>query len=82
MGAVPLKMRTRFWIESGLSAGSLFLALLTTVWRDWIEIIFRVDPDHGDGSLEWVFVGALALSTVVFSLVARREFRRTRLAAA
>lgn len=70
-----MSIRKRFWVEVGMSAASALLVLMTLLWRDWIEIVFRVDPDHGDGSLEWVIAGAFVLSATGFSLIARREFR-------
>ena len=42
----------------------------------WIEIVFGVDPDGGDGSLEWFIVAALALVAVIFAAMARVEWRR------
>lgn len=43
----------RFKVELGLAGLSSQLLVLTLAWRDWIEIVFRIDPDHGNGSLEW-----------------------------
>jgi hypothetical protein len=75
-------LRRRFWIES-ISAGvTAVLALLTLVWRDWIEIIFRFDPDHHNGSVEWLIVIAGVGATIALALTARLEWRRAeRLAA-
>ena len=72
-------MRKRFWIEAGLAVGSGFLLLLTLVSSEWIEASFRVDPDGGNGSLEWAIVAALLATTVTFALLARAE-RAQRLA--
>jgi hypothetical protein len=44
--------RTVLWVEAGLSLPFAGTALLTVVWRDWIEGIFGVDPDQHSGSLE------------------------------
>jgi hypothetical protein len=37
----------RVWIESGLACLAAVLAATTLLFRDWIEIVFRVDPDRG-----------------------------------
>jgi hypothetical protein len=57
-------------------AACLVLALITLVWQEWIEAIFRVDPDHGNGSLEWAVVGILLVATVVIWARARVVWRR------
>ena len=69
--------RTLFWIEAALASAAGFLTVLTLVTREWIEAVFNVDPDRGDGSLEWLIVVALAVVTVVFAVLARLEWRRT-----
>jgi len=58
-----------------LAIVSALLFVITLVWPDWIEMIFRVDPDHGSGWLEWVIVAVTAMFTVALSLGARREWR-------
>jgi hypothetical protein len=69
--------RTLFWIEAALASAAGFLTVLTLFTREWIEAVFNVDPDRGDGSLEWLIVVALAVVTVVFAVLARLEWRRT-----
>lgn len=69
--------RTRFWIEAALAGVAGFLTVLTLLTREWIEAVFNVDPDSGNGSLEWLIVVALAVVTVVFAVLARLEWRRT-----
>ena len=66
----------RFWVESILSVITLGTALLTALWHDWIELVFKVDPDRGSGLLEWSIVGVLAVTAVVLALLARAEWRR------
>ncbi len=72
----------RFWVEFGLAVFSAFLLLVTLLWKDWIEIVFRVDPDHGNGSFEWLIVTVAILGTVTFSTLARLEWRRAQEVAA
>jgi hypothetical protein len=70
-------VRTRFWIETASAALCGVLGLLTLVWGDWIEAVFRVSPDNGDGSLEWAIVAALFLVTVVSATAAYAEWTRS-----
>jgi hypothetical protein len=70
-------MRRRFWTEAGLAVISGFLLSLTLVSRGWIEALFRVDPDGGSGSLEWLIVTGLLATTVRFGLLARAEWMRS-----
>ena len=73
-------MRKRFYIEAALAGATFVLAVVTLINREWIEAVFGVDPDHGNGSLEWIMVGVLAVATVVFGLLAFSERRRASLA--
>jgi hypothetical protein len=67
-----------FWVESVVAAACFLLAVLTLVTREWIEVIFGVDPDRGSGALEWSVVGALLLVAAGLSWRARHEWRRAR----
>jgi hypothetical protein len=69
-------VRVRFWVEVGLAVLTIALFVLTLVSREWIEEIFGVEPDAGSGALEWGIVVALGIGAVVFSLMARAEWRR------
>jgi len=66
----------RFWIESALSCVSAACLALTLAWPQWIEGIFGVDPDGGDGSTEWGWTLALAVATVGCIASARRTWKR------
>ena len=66
----------RFWIEAALAGLTGFLFLLTFAWSEWIELVFRVDPDGGDGSFEWAIVGILFVVSTTFAALARAEWRR------
>ena len=72
-------VRRRFWWETALGVTTGFLAVLTVFWHEWIEAL-GFDPDHGDGSAEWIVVVVLAVVCVVSSVLARTEWRRPRLA--
>jgi hypothetical protein len=71
-------LRPRFYVEMVLSLAALFLALVTLVWNDWIEIAFKIDPDMGNGSLEKAIVGALVLAAIASAWLARTEWRSAR----
>ena len=73
---------TRLWIETVLAGGSIVLAVITLFWREWIEFLFGFDPDHGNGSVEWLFVLALAVIGIALGMVARRDWRGRTMTAA
>ena len=52
--------------------------ILTAVWPAWIEALFGFDPDGGNGTAEWLIVGALAVITVAAAALARRDLRALR----
>lgn len=52
--------------------------ILTAVWPDWIEGLTGFDPDHGNGTFEWLIVAVLAVATVVVATLARRDLRVVR----
>jgi hypothetical protein len=68
--------RRRFYVETALGALTFLLLALTVVSAEWIEAVFGVDPDHGNGSAEWLVVGLLAAVTLAFAVAARAEYRR------
>ncbi len=73
-------LRRRFWLETGLAIVTSIVFVLTVVQRDWIEIVFGVDPDSGSGALEWLIVAALLVVTITLFTLASYELRRARAA--
>jgi hypothetical protein len=71
------QLRPLFWIEALLSLGNAILLAMTLLWKDWIEIVFNVDPDAGSGAVEWSIVAVTLLLTIVFVVLARSEWRRS-----
>jgi hypothetical protein len=69
----------RFWIEATVATLAAFLGLLTLAWHDWIEGVFGVDPDHHNGSLEWIIVVVLLAVALVLARSARTQWRRATL---
>jgi hypothetical protein len=77
---VPRSLRRRFWIEIFLASATGVLAIVSLFCHDWIETVFRVDPDKGSGSAEWLVVLILITVTVALVVGARLESRHARLA--
>jgi hypothetical protein len=65
-------------IEVALAAFLAAATILTAVWPDWIEGLFGVDPDGGNGTVEWLIVAVLAVATLVVAAIARRDLRVVR----
>ncbi|HUY25225.1 MAG TPA: hypothetical protein VMV09_07985 [Candidatus Saccharimonadales bacterium] len=70
------RFRTRFWVEAGLATLTAVSALVTQLWPNWIELVFRADPDHGNGSLERVLVGVCLVAFLANITLAGAEHRR------
>jgi hypothetical protein len=71
----------RFWppsrrslLETTFALAAGFFAVLAAIWPNWIEA-FGVDPDRGDGSLEWAIPIVLAAAALALGFVARRHWR-------
>jgi hypothetical protein len=71
-------IRSRFWLELALSPACGLAAVVTLFWRDWIEAVTGFDPDHHNGSFEWMIVAGLGLAALLVGRAARREWRRSR----
>ena len=74
------QLRRRFWLESAGGCLSGVVAIATLFWHDWIEVLFHVDPDKGNGWAEWLVVLVLVMLTLLLGTGARREWRRAVLA--
>ncbi|WP_426560698.1 ABC transporter permease [Angustibacter sp. McL0619] len=77
MSTASRALRRRFYAESVLAGISGGLFVLTLFWHDWLEA-FGFDPDHGDGSVEWLVVAVLLAASLCLTVLARLEWRRTR----
>ncbi len=71
-------LRRRFWLETAMVIVTSILFVITLVQRDWIEVVFGVDPDNRNGALEWLIVGALLAVTITLFTLASYEWRRAR----
>jgi hypothetical protein len=69
-------LRKRFWIEAGLATATGILFIMTLISREWIEVVFGVEPDGGNGELEWLVSFAFLVATITFAVVARGEYKK------
>jgi hypothetical protein len=60
----------------GVGVGHECAGLVTLVWHDWIEIVFRADPDEGSAAVEWPNVLVLALVAFGAAVAGSYELRR------
>ncbi len=74
------ELRRRFWFETALAIVTCILFTITLVQRDWIEIVFGIDPDSHNGALEWLIIGTLLAVTLALSTLVSYEWRRARAA--
>jgi Mg2+ and Co2+ transporter CorA len=65
-------------IEIVLSALLGTATIVTALWPTWIEGLFGLDPDGGNGTAEWWIVAVLAAITVAAAALARRDLRVVR----
>jgi hypothetical protein len=70
-----------FWIDSALAWLAALLAIVTSLFPDWLEQLLPIDPDRHSGSVEWSLVVACALAAAWLGALAVREWRRERPAA-
>lgn len=70
------RMTRRFWGGAISSGASALLLALTLLNREWLEVVFRIDPDHGTGTFEWLLVALFVAAALGGALVARVEFAR------
>jgi hypothetical protein len=69
----PSRLRVR--LESAIAVVAGALGILTIFWHDWIEALTGWDPDHHNGSFEWIIIVALLAVAVAVAAMARRDWR-------
>jgi hypothetical protein len=67
------KVRAQLEAIVALCAG--ILGTLTIFWHDWLEALTGWDPDHANGTVEWIVVIGLLTVSAAMGLVARRHWR-------
>jgi hypothetical protein len=71
-------VRVRFWLEVVCGVLGAALLALTLATREWIELILRVDPDRGSGTLELAIAVGLLSVSIASGVLAARELRRAK----
>ena len=66
---------SRVIVESLLAALSATALVLTSLWPQWIEDLFGLEPDGGSGETEWGLSIGLAIATAVFITRAGQAWR-------
>ncbi|MBV9332843.1 MAG: ABC transporter permease [Candidatus Eremiobacteraeota bacterium] len=70
-------LQRSFWILGGIAAITGFLAILTAIAPDWIELVLGSNLDLGNGSIERLINIGLCCATVASFILAALEWRRT-----
>jgi uncharacterized membrane protein SirB2 len=71
-------MKARIWIELASGAVGAALAFVSSLWPQWIEMLFDAEPDGGSGEAEWLVTALFLLVAVVSFALAGFERRRAR----
>ncbi|MBB5318085.1 hypothetical protein HDF09_002771 [Edaphobacter lichenicola] len=77
-GTRPVRNRLpkRIWVEIVLGLMSAALLSLTILLPDWMEVLFGLAPDAGDGSAEWGVALLWATVSVLMFGFAGRTWRK------
>jgi hypothetical protein len=67
--------KLRFRVETAVSVCAGVLGIVTAFWHDWIEALTGWDPDHHNGSAEWLIVVGLLIVAAISGVLARREWK-------
>jgi hypothetical protein len=67
----------RFWIDGALGVFSTVMLVMTVTMPDWIERIWGLDPDGGDGSVEWGLTIFMVVAALAFFADAHRVRSRS-----
>jgi hypothetical protein len=67
--------RSRVVAETVVAFFAGVLGVLTIFWHDWIEALTGWDPDHHNGTFEWLIVAALLVIAAAVGATARRDWR-------
>jgi hypothetical protein len=65
----------RWRVEYVLASIFAVLGLVTAVVPDWIEAVFKVNPDAGNGGIEWIVVTVFGVLALVAAVYGWRDYR-------
>jgi hypothetical protein len=65
-------------VELGCAGIAAVLFVVTALWKEWIEILFGVDPDAGSGALEWLIPTLFLAAALLLSVSAGRRLHSHR----
>jgi hypothetical protein len=71
-----MRPKTRLALNTALAAINAAIFVATVFWPDWIELVFGVEYDEGNGQFEctiMVISGLLSLASII---LARIQWRR------
>jgi hypothetical protein len=71
-------LRFRFWLETGMATITGILFVITLIWPDWVEMVFHVGLDNGNGSFERLIVGFFFVVTATLIFFGSYEWRMAR----
>lgn len=67
--------KLRLWLDIIVTSIVGLLGVLTVFWHDWIEVLTGWDPDHHNGSEEWIIVAALLIVATAMGFVTRYHWK-------
>ena len=68
-------MSTYSWAKALIATANAIVGGMTLLWRDWIEVVFHIDPDSHSGAAEWSLVIATLAASVLFAYSAAQDRR-------
>ncbi|MGH3098797.1 MAG: hypothetical protein ACRDMV_22640 [Streptosporangiales bacterium] len=71
-------MTTRSGVEAALAALFAGLFVFTIAVPDWIEVVFHIDPDGGNGAIEVMLCAGLGLAALALATASAIERWRGR----
>jgi len=71
----------RFWIEAITASLGFAMLVLALVSTEWFEALTGLEPDGGNGSLEWALPVVLLAISAGSAFFARRAYQRAPLRA-